>query len=590
MEGRTMKKNLLLFASAFALLLSCGKEAPEAATSPMPDVFYAKVDAATKTGFNYDDVNAKYVHFWNEGDQIYVFHGSARRTYSCTDAANGVFSYVDASEISVTGPFDNYCAVYNSTNGTWPSANGSNTLCGVWQGGFYTSSSQSKGYANVMIANSVDEQLVFKSITGWLKLSLKGWKAVSGFDIVSADYATFINGSYDLEFKADGSVDIVWNEDDNTGNIVNLSSPVTLDLSTPTDFYLALPECTMNGIVITVDYSDGSSETISTANTVTIDRNKVTPMAERFVENFTDLSPASGGASSFVVSAGGYYKFKALTPDVSRGFWDPAPATTSAAVVWESDNSATPVSAGDIITVLGHDGQYVYFKTADSFKEGNALIRTDNHCYHIWCTDAPADIALSGSTTIMDRNLGAVSADPSDGILAQGFYYQLFRPVPFPGNHAASAAITTAEPAGSWNIAKANPTVFYVKSAESDKSWVSKVNALRTIYNYWFPTASSNTKGILDPCPAGYRLMTTPASALTQTPAVGGYVVTGAASSFFPEGSLTLTGNYSGAGTYWFNHFYHASYIYVTYVNDANVYTRDTAGEFSGYQLRCQKE
>ena len=84
--------------------------------------------------------------------------------------------------------------------------------------------------------------------------------------------------------------------------------------------------------------------------------------------------------------------------------------------------------------------------------------------------------------------------------------------------------------------------------------------------------------------------MTTPASALTQTPAVGGYVVTGAASSFFPKGSLTLTGNYSGAGTYWFNHFYHASYIYVTYVNDANVYTRDTAGEFSGYQLRCQKE
>ena len=78
-----MKKNLLLFASAFALLLSCGKEAPEVATSPMPDVFYAKVDAATKAGFNYDDVNAKYVHFWNEGDQIYVFHGSARRTYSC---------------------------------------------------------------------------------------------------------------------------------------------------------------------------------------------------------------------------------------------------------------------------------------------------------------------------------------------------------------------------------------------------------------------------------------------------------------------------------------------------------------------------
>ena len=598
MEGIKMKKYLFLSIAALASLLSCENELNRAdvvAEEPevtvetsMPDVFYATIDAETRAGFNYNGTDT-YSHFWNEGDQIYVFHDYTRRTYSCTDAANGVFTYVDPSEVSATGPFTNYCAVYNSTKGQIPSANGTNTLTGVWQGGYYTSTSTTNGYANIMVANSADEHLEFKKITGWLKLSLKGWKTVSSIDIVSYDYSSYLNGEYDLTFNPNETIDISWTRDDNTGNTVVLATPVALNFSTATDFYLALPPCTMNGIYVTVHYTDTSSDVISTGNEVVIDRNKVTPMAACFTRAFTDLSPASGGALTYIVSAGGYYKFNAKTPDISRQFWDASPETTAASIVWETDNTATPVSAGDIIEVLGHDDHYVYFKTADTFKEGNALIQTNNFCYHIWCTDTPADIQLTGSLTILDRNLGALSADPSDGILSQGLYYQIFRPTPFPGNHSASASITTAAPAG-WSTAKANPTVFYIKSESSYKSWVDKNNYLTTISNYWFANGSDIYKSVYDPCPAGYVLMKTPVSTLTATATTGGFTVESTNSSYFPEGSIGNTGSYVGTTTLWFNHRYHAQYVYISQAVEGDIQVANAADEFKGYQLRCQKQ
>lgn len=598
-----MKKYLFLSIAALASLLSCENELNRAdvvAEEPevtvetsMPDVFYATIDAETRAGFNYNGTDT-YSHFWNVGDQIYVFHDTYRRTYSCTDAANGVFTYVDASEASVTGPFTNYCAVYNSTKGQIPGANGTNNMTGVWQGGYYTSTSTTNGYANIMVANSADEHLEFKNITGWLKLSLKGWKTVSSIDIVSGDYHSYLNGEYDITFNTNETIDISWTQDDNTGNTVALATPVALNFSTETDFYLALPPCSMNGITVTVHYTDSSSDVISTGNEVVIDRNKVTPMAACFTRTFTDLTPASGGALTYIVSAGGYYKFNAKTPDISRQFWDASPETTAASIVWETDNTATPVSVGDIIEVLGHDDHYVYFKTADTFKEGNALIQTNNFCYHIWCTDAPADIQLTGSLTVLDRNIGALSADPSDGILSQGLYYQIFRPTPFPGNHSASASITTAAPAG-WATAKVNPTVFYIKSESTDKSWVDKNNYLTTINNYWFVSGSSAAKSVYDPCPAGYVLMTTPVyTTLTGTAATGGFTVKESTNSYtpsyFPEGSVGNTGSYVGTTTLWFNHRYHAQYIYISQAVEGDVQVANTADEFKGYQLRCQKQ
>jgi len=406
---------------------------------------------------------------------------------------------------------------------------------------------------------------------------------------VSNDYASYLNGTYTCTFNNDETIDIAWNQDDNTGNSVSFSTPVPLNFSSATDFYLALPACSMNGVTITINYSDSSSKVLSTNNTVTIERNKVTPMAECFVESFTDLSPESTRALTFIVSSGGYYKFKALAPNDSPVYWNTTATTSSASVLWETDNTTTPVSEGSIISVLGHDDQYVYFKTADSFREGNALIQTNNFYYLIWCTDAPAEIALDASTTILDRNIGAVSADPADGILSQGLYYQLFRSVPFPGNHAASAAFTTAEPAGNWTLAKGNPTVFYIKSSDSDKSWVSKVNSILTVRNFWFSGISSTTKEVFDPCPYGYRLITTP-SALSAADATGGSIVSGTNSSYFPNGIISDNGVYSNSLVTWFNHRYYESLVYVSSVSGTTVSATNVADAFNGYQLRCQKQ
>ena len=448
-------KKVMLFLAVAVLAVSCNsfdENKPNAGTlDEMPQTFHASVDDATRAGFTYDGVDT-YNHYWSVNDQVYLYHNSTRATYKIADAAdatNGVFTKVADSDVSISPrSFTNWCAVFNSTNTSAPSVTADNTLGNVKQGGFYTTSAAPNGYANIMVANCNDAELThldFKNVVGWLKLQLKGYKSVKRIEVFRNDNAN-ISGSYSVTFAANESISISALSGDTDEIDANFSPAVALSLSTPTDFYVAMPEMEIDGgIYVNVVYSDDTNQIISTTNTVTIDRNKVTPMAARFVENFTDLS---GNAMTFIVSSAGHYKFYAKTPDVSRALWDTSPITTSATVLWETDNTTTPVSAGDIITVLGHDDHYVYFKTASPFKEGNALIQTNNHCYLIWCTDAPSEITLDSGQTpnviILDRNLGALSANPSDGILAQGLYFQLFRPVPFPGNHASTGSITTA--------------------------------------------------------------------------------------------------------------------------------------------------
>ena len=55
----------------------------------------------------------------------------------------------------------------------------------------------------------------------------------------------------------------------------------------------------------------------------------------------------------------------------------------------------------------------------------------------IWCTDEPQTVAYHNSTTgfdftVLDRNLGAITSQPSNDLHAQnGFYYQFGSPIPF---------------------------------------------------------------------------------------------------------------------------------------------------------------
>lgn len=135
-----------------------------------------------------------------------------------------------------------------------------------------------------------------------------------------------------------------------------------------------------------------------------------------------DLS-ADANANCYIITETGRYKFNI------SGYGSP----TKAFLLW-NENGASDISEVSL------SGDFVLF-TKESFAEGNALISIADDenilwSWHIWSTDMPKSIE-----NVMDRNLGATSADPNDPD-AYGLYYAFGCPFPFPGPKYADWSIT----------------------------------------------------------------------------------------------------------------------------------------------------
>ena len=221
-----------------------------------------------------------------------------------------------------------------------------------------------------------------------------------------------------------------------------------------------------------------------------------------------------GTANCYIVSASGKYKFKTVRGNSSESVGSVA----SAAVLWESFGTSVTPSVGSLIESASYNDGYITFQTADTFKEGNAVIAAKDASgkilwsWHIWMTDQPqGQVYNNGAGTMMDRNLGATSATPGD-VGALGLLYQWGRKDPFLGSSSISSS-TTAKSTISWPSAvsstsstgtvsyvTANPTTFVTADSSSDYDWrySSRDNTL------W--TTSDKTKSIYDPCPVGWRV------------------------------------------------------------------------------------
>ncbi len=269
------------------------------------------------------------------------------------------------------------------------------------------------------------------------------------------------------------------------------------------------------------------------------------------METYIDLSPAVEGqegkyrtANSYIVSAAGDYKFRAVKGNGTvavgaESTVDPEGTPTTAVVLWESFGTATAPQKGDLVKadVEYRDG-YVYFSTADTYKKGNAVIAVKDDkgtestqddvilwSWHIWLTDQPVsqtyyvyNSAFESFTeevagVMMDRNLGATSADQGD-VGALGLLYQWGRKDPFLGSSSISgsteAASTVTWPAsvestsetGTIEYAVSHPTTF-IKCNTANKDWYY-TDTENTYDTRW--TTSESEKSIYDPCPAGWRV------------------------------------------------------------------------------------
>ena len=228
-----------------------------------------------------------------------------------------------------------------------------------------------------------------------------------------------------------------------------------------------------------------------------------------------DLS-SSATANCYIVSKTGAYKFKSSKGNSSVSVGKLA----SVEVLWESFGTAETPAVGDLIGDICYNDTYIAFKTADSFKEGNAVIAAKDASgnilwsWHIWLTDQPQGLVYyNGAGTMMDRNLGATSATPED-VGALGLLYQRGRKDPFLGSSSISSN-TVAQSTISWP---------YPVSSDSSCGTIAYATAHPITFisynsgNYdWYYTGDSTTdnsrwttsdkeKSIYDPCPVGWRV------------------------------------------------------------------------------------
>ncbi len=222
--------------------------------------------------------------------------------------------------------------------------------------------------------------------------------------------------------------------------------------------------------------------------------------------NYTDLS-ADGTANCYLISDVGGYKFKTVrgNTDVSVG------NVVEASVLWESFGTDVKPRVGALISSVSVKGGYIFFATRNTFEQGNAVIAAKDDSgtilwsWHIWCSSEgwTEQTYFNNAGTMMDRNLGALSATPGDAG-ALGLLYEWGRKDPFLGSSSISSN-TQAVSTGTWSLSTSpitqaksieNPTTFY--GIPADKSWNDR-NAL--------PNDSWNkNKTDYDPCPPGWRI------------------------------------------------------------------------------------
>ena len=235
---------------------------------------------------------------------------------------------------------------------------------------------------------------------------------------------------------------------------------------------------------------------------------------------FTDID-FEETANCYIVKEAGEYKFNAT---VKGNGWntdgtiaDPI-APSSAKVLWESfGTNETPV-AGDLVKDVAFDSGSGYVKFTATDKKGNAVIAAVDGdgkilwSWHIWLAgeQPQGQVYNNGAGTMMDRNLGATSATPSDGAKTFGLLYQWGRKDPFLGSSAIDSGNDDSKTAKSvtasdvtWNNMSAPktpaesvaiPTTFII-TRSSPYDWTTRDDAL------W-----GSAKTMYDPCPPGYRV------------------------------------------------------------------------------------
>ena len=494
---------------------------------------------------------------------------------------------------------------------------------------------QTNATAQISYAMSTNSQLTFKNLNSMVHFNTSN-PAIKKAVLTGANGETL--GYSDLKYTFDTGVYARFNDDATT-----YTSITNTDIHTGDNYIALMPGVSLpNGFkIVLYDENDVELSQFDYTSAYTTARNKLST-----ITNFDGRAARGleGEVNCYIV-----------TEPNTRYRFSPGARTTTAdiasvQVLWETENlpagNGSPV--GKIVTspAIGPDGN-IYFSTPDNSAQGNALIAARDAngvilwSWHIWrLNSAPADVLITNNhgdqAYFLDRNLGAVSADPADGYLTFGLYYQWGSKNPIPGNGGActwvgnNVGFNMFRPA-SYTVNGQNLTIGSTASANTYQYLSSLITSPCSLLttddptttaprgdDYWNYTQSGNDitpkRGANDPCPYGYAVSpgvnhssSTGSSATTtyawwtggnsnvRTEFPYGCFIDG---SFFPVAGMMYQHannkfgyNYNGAGCYWNST---SSNYYFSFSEDGSLYyptgnNNATRNYRDACSVRCQK-
>lgn len=215
---------------------------------------------------------------------------------------------------------------------------------------------------------------------------------------------------------------------------------------------------------------------------------------------YTDLS-ADGTANCYLISDVGGYKFKTVRGNTDVSVGDVAEAS----VLWESFGTDVKPREGALIASVSYNDGYISFATRNTFAQGNAVIAAKDSdgtilwSWHIWCSSEGwvEQEYFNDAGTMMDRNLGAVSATPGD-VGALGLLYQWGRKDPFLNSSSISSNIQAVS-TGEWSLSNA-------KKLSDDLCIKTPMTYYKDADDYLANENWGKNKTEYDPCPAGWKI------------------------------------------------------------------------------------